>query len=194
MALADLVSRLEQEAQNRVQTIQQDAEAEVRGIEAATEQAVSGIAAHHLDRQRAGRRSVQQRELALARHEARGRELDARRTQVTRILDRARSLVPDVAASAAYLEVLPAHLEEALSFLEGLQPRVRCQAAVAPVLQDVVARTPGAQLVIDESVAPGVVAEAADGSVVVDNTIVARLARAESRLAIELLRKLGDAS
>ncbi|HET7218697.1 MAG TPA: V-type ATP synthase subunit E [Vicinamibacterales bacterium] len=193
MALADLVSRLEQEAQNRIQAIQQDAEVEVRRIDAATEQAVAAIAAHHLDRQRAGRRTARQRELALARHEARGRELEARRTQLTRILDRARSLLPGVAASTAYVGVLPLHLEEALSFLEGLRPRVRCQAAVASVLHDTIARTPGAQLVIDESVGPGVVAEAADGSVVVDNTLVARLARAESRLAIELLRKLDDA-
>ena len=192
MALADLVSRLEQEARNRIQAIQQDADAEVRRIEAATEQAVGEIAVHHFDRQRAGRRTATERELAVARHEARGAELAARRAQLTRILDRARALLPDVAASAAYVGILPAHLEEALSFLEGLRPRVRCQSAVAPVLQDTVDRQPGAQLVIDESVGPGVVAEAADGSVIVDNTLAARLARAEARLTIELRRKLGD--
>lgn len=193
MALPDLVSRLEQEAQNRVQAIQQEADVEVRAIEAATEHAVSGITAHYLDSQRAGRRTVQQRELALARRQARGRVLEARRAQIARILDLARSLVPDVATATAYVEVLPAHLAEALSFLEGLRPRVRCQAAVGAVLQDTIDRHPGAALVIDESVGPGIVAEAADGSVIVDNTLVARLARAEPRLAIQLLRKLADA-
>ena len=193
MALSDLVSRLEQEAQSRVQAIQQDAEVEVRAIDAATEQAVSRIAAHHIDRERAARRAVQDRELALARREARGRELEARRAQLTRILDLARSLVPDAAASPAYADVLPAHLGEALSFLDGLRPRVRCQPAVAAVLQDTIAGVPGAELVIDGSVGPGVVAEAADGSVVVDNTLVARIARVEPGLSIELLRKLGDA-
>lgn len=193
MALADLVSRLEQEAQNRIQAIEQDADAEVRRIEAATEQAVSEIAAHHFDRERAGRRTAQQQELARARHEARGGELEARRALLALILDRARSLLPDVAASAAYAGVLPAHLWEALSFLEGLRPRVRCQSAAAAVLRDAIARTPGARLVVDDSVGPGVVAEADDGSVVVDNTLAARLARAESRLAIELLREPGDA-
>jgi vacuolar-type H+-ATPase subunit E/Vma4 len=34
------------------------------------------------------------------------------------------------------------------------------------------------------------VVEAADGSVVVDNTLTSRLARAESRLTIDLARKL----
>ena len=38
----------------------------------------------------------------------------------------------------------------------------------------------------------GFVAEAADGSVSVDNTLAARLARAEPRLFIELSRKIGD--
>jgi vacuolar-type H+-ATPase subunit E/Vma4 len=194
MALSDLVSRLEQEAQSRVLAIQQDTEVEVRAIEAATEQAVSRIAAHHIERERAGRRAMQERELAVARRQARGRELEARRAQLTRIFDLARSLAPEAAASPAYVDVLPAHLREALSFLEGLRPRVRCQAAIAAVLQDTIARDPGAALVIDESVGPGIVAEAADGSVVVDNTLVARLARVEPRLSIELLRKLGDAS
>ena len=194
MALSDLVSRLEQEAQSRVHAIQQDADAEVRAIEAATEQAISRIAAHHIDRERAGRRAMQERELAVARREGRGRELEARRAQLTRIFALARSLASETAASPAYADVLPAHLRETLSFLEGLQPRVRCQAAVAAVLQDAIARDPGAALVIDESVGPGIVAEAADGSVVVDNTLVARLARVEPRLSIELLRKLGDAS
>ena len=193
MALPDLVSRLEQEAQSRVLVVQQEAENAVRAIEAATEHAVSAFTAGHLDRQRDGRRAAQQRELALARHQARGAELEARRAQIARILDLARSLVPEVARSSAYLDVLPAHLAEALSFLEGLRPRVRCQADVAAVLQDTIARSPGAELVIDGSVGPGMVAEAADGSVVVDNTLVARLARAEPRLAIALLRKLSDA-
>lgn len=193
MALSDLVSRLEQEAQNRVQAIQQEADLDVRAIEAATEHAVSGITADYLDRQRAGRRTVRQRELALAGRQARGGVLEARRAQIARILDLARSLVPDEATSTAYVDVLPAHLAEALSFLEGLRPRVRCQAAAAAVLQDTIDRHPGAALVIDESVGPGLVAEAADGSVIVDNTLVARLARAEPRLAIQLLRKLADA-
>ena len=87
---------------------------------------------------------------------------------------------------------LPSHLEEASSYLEGLRPRVRCQAVFAPVLQPLVARLEGAELVIDESVGPGIVAEAADGSVIVDNTLAARLAQIEARLEIELVAEVGD--
>jgi len=193
MALSDLISRLEQEAQSQVQAIQREAEAEVRAIAADTERAISEMTTRHLERERAGRQVVQQRNLALARRHARARELEARHAQLARILERARTLVPEVAASASYVDALPSHLEEALSFLEGLQPRVRCRADFATMLRATVAQHSGAELVIDESVGPGVVAEVADGSVVVDNTLAARLARAEARVAIELLRKLGDA-
>jgi vacuolar-type H+-ATPase subunit E/Vma4 len=75
-----------------------------------------------------------------------------------------------------------------------LRPRVRCQSAFAPLLRDTLARHGGADLVVDESVGPGIVVEAADGSVVVDDTLAARIARAESWLTVELSRKLDDAN
>ena len=193
MALSDLISRLEQEAQNQVQAIQRDADVEVQTMEIATEHAIADLTARHLEHERAERGIVYQRELAQARRHARARELEARHAQLSRILERARRLVPEVGASPAYAEALPAHLDEALSFLEGLQPRVRCQPAFAPIVQAAIARHGGAELVIDPSVGPGAVAEATDGSVVVDATLATRLARAEGRLAVELLRQLGDA-
>jgi vacuolar-type H+-ATPase subunit E/Vma4 len=193
MALSDLIARLEQEAQNQVQAIQRDADVEVRAMETATEHVIADLTARHLEHERAERGIVYQRELAQARRQARARELEARWAQLSRILERARTLVPEVGASPAYAESLPAHIDEALSFLEGLQPRVRCQPAFAPIARAAIARHGGAELVEDPSVGPGVVVEAADGSVVVDATLAARLARAEERLAIELLRQLGDA-
>jgi vacuolar-type H+-ATPase subunit E/Vma4 len=117
----------------------------------------------------------------------------ARHALLARILERACALVPEVSASSSYLEALPSHLEEALSYLEGTRPHVRCQATFAAALQSIVARHEGATLVIDESVGPGVVAEAADGAVAVDNTLAARLARVESRVAIELLKEMSGA-
>jgi vacuolar-type H+-ATPase subunit E/Vma4 len=192
MALSDLISRLEHEARSQVQTIEQEALAEVRAIEAATEQAIADTTTRHLERERAERQAVQQRELARARREAHARELEARHAQLARVLDRARTLVPEVAASASYAEALPSHLEEALSFLEGVRPRVKCPEALIATLRPTAARHEDVELVIDESIGPGIVAEAADRSVIVDNTLAARLTRLEPRLAIELFRMLGD--
>jgi vacuolar-type H+-ATPase subunit E/Vma4 len=192
MALADLIARLEQDTESQVQAIQQQADVDVVAIDAATEQAVADAMTRFLERRRAERQVVLQRELSVARRQAHTRELEARHALLGRIRERARALVPEVATSPVYLGALPSQLEEALSYLEGLRPRVRCQAIFAPVLQPLVDRTEGADLVIDESVAPGVVAEAADGSVIVDDTLAARLAQIEERLAIELLAEVGD--
>jgi vacuolar-type H+-ATPase subunit E/Vma4 len=139
------------------------------------------------------RQRIRQRELGLARREARARELAARHALLGRVFERARALIPEVAASAAYRAALPSHLAEALSYLEGTHPRIHCQAGLAPTIQSAITRHSGAQVMIDETVAPGIVAEAADGSVVVDNTLAARLAGVETRLAIELLQRLTDA-
>jgi vacuolar-type H+-ATPase subunit E/Vma4 len=193
MALPDLIARLEQEAQNRAEAIQRDADAEVRAIEASTEQTVQEITARQLEHGRAERQIGRERERATARRQARARELEALHTQIRRVLSRARALIPEAAASAPYLAALPSHLEQAFLFVEGVHTRARCQAAFAPLVTPIATRY-GAQLVLDESIGPGVVVEAADGSVVVDDTLAGRLARAESRLTIDLARKLRESA
>ena len=192
MALADLISRLEHEAHERVRAIQEKADAEVRAIEQATEKAVAEIMSRQFAPDRDERYLVQQRELTMARRQARAGELAAQHVQIGRVLNRARTLLPEIGSSPAYAGAVPSHLHEALSFLHGLQPRVRCQAAFAAILHAAIDRHEGAQLVIDESIGPGFVVEAADGSVVVDYTLAAGLARAESRLTTALARKLAD--
>ena len=192
MGLADLISRLEQEAQARVDAIRREADAEVLAIEAETERAVAEITANRLEHGRVERRPAGQRALAEARQRARARELEARQAQIARILARSRALIPEVAQSPLYMSTLPAHVREALSFLDGLQPRVRCHTALVPVVQAAIGEHPGATVLIDETVGPGIVAEAADGSVTVDNTLAARLAGAGMRLRTELGRKLDD--
>ena len=189
MALPDLIARLEQEAQNRAEAIQHEADAQVRAIEADTEQAVQEVTSRQLEHARAERHIGRERERATARRRARAGELEALHAQIRRVLTRARELVPEAAASAPYAAVVPLHLQQALLFVEGLPARARCQAAFASLVAPIVTGH-GAQLVLDENVGPGVVVEAADGSVVVDNTLTSRLARAESRLTIDLARKL----
>ena len=193
MALANLIARLEEEARTRAAAIERAADDDVRRIETATEREVAELTARHLAREHAGRHAVQACELAAARQRAHARTLAATRAQIARILERARSIVDDAAPSPEHTEALPAHLDEALSYLEGLHPRIRCRAAFAPLLRNALARHEGATLIVDESVGAGLVAEAGDGSVVVDNTLAVRLAHLEPRLTIELSRKLADA-
>jgi vacuolar-type H+-ATPase subunit E/Vma4 len=192
MGLADLISRLEREAQGRVDAIRREADDDVRAIEAETERAVAEVTAGRLERGRVERQPADQRALAQARQQARARELEARYAEIARILARSRTLIPDVARSELYAAALPRHVDEALSFLDGLRPRVRCHTGFAPIVQTTIRSHPGASLLTDDRLGPGIVAEAADGSVSVDNTLAARLDRARLRLTIELGRKLDD--
>jgi vacuolar-type H+-ATPase subunit E/Vma4 len=192
MALAELTSRLEREAESRIAAIRREADAQLQAIDAATAQAAAETTSHYLDDERARRHTAHAHALAAARRQARARALEATHAEIERILGRARALIEDVAASGDYLAALPAHADEALSFLEGLRPRVRCRAALAAVLRPAVERHAGATLVVDDAVGAGLIAEAGDGSVVVDNTLAARLARGERELASALARELND--
>lgn len=192
MALTELIARLEHEAQTRVRAIQDKADAEVRAIEAATETAVAEVMARQFDPERAERQLVQQRELAAARRIARAHELEARRAQIARVLSRARTLLMAAGLPPTHMTALASHLEEALSFLHGLQPHVRCQSTFASALRAEIGRHNDLQLVIDESIGPGFIAEAGDGSVVVDDTLAARLGRLETHLTTRLAQTLAD--
>lgn len=190
MALDDLIARLEADADARVQAIRQRADGEVRALDAEAARAAAEVTRANLARRRAALQAELRRELALARQKARAQELEARRALFQRVLSRAEALVAEVGASPAYLAVLPGHCTEALSYLEALRPIVRCAPALVPVLEPAVAGREDVQLVPDEALGPGLVAEAADGSVLVDNTLLARVRRREARLAVELLEAL----
>ena len=190
MALSDLMRRLEEEAEDQVRAIEQHAANQVAEIEATSVRDADAARSRYLEEKRAARQRLRERELVRARGEAHARELEARRRQLARILDRARALAPEIGGSTVYRNALPRHAEVALSYLEGVRSRVRCRAEYAPILRPVVAGHQGVELAIDDTIGPGVIAEAADGSVVVDNTLAARLVRIEPRLAIELARRL----
>jgi vacuolar-type H+-ATPase subunit E/Vma4 len=192
MGLPDLISRLEQEARSRVDAMRRDADSDVRAIEAETERAIAEITAGRVERGRVERQPGEQRALAQARQQARARELEARYAQIARVLARARALIPDVARSELYAAAVPQHVGEALSFLNGLRPRVRCHSGFAPIVQTFIDEHHGATVVTDDTLGPGIVVDAADGSVSVDNTLAARLDRDRLRLTIELARKLDD--
>jgi len=190
VALADLIARLERDAQGQVEAITQRADAEVRAIEAAAAQTLADAATRHLAERRSVLRATLQRELSQARRRARADELQARRALVARVLDRARALAADAAAAPPFRDAMADQLDAVLSYLEGLDVRVRCAADTAALLQEAAARR-GVRIEIDPAIGPGFVAEAVDGSVTIDHTLAARLAGLEGQLAIELMEEVG---
>jgi vacuolar-type H+-ATPase subunit E/Vma4 len=192
MALSDLIRRLEEEAASQVRAIEQQAAIRVAEIEATSARAADIARNRYLEEARTRRQALRERELVRARWQARARELQACRVQLARILERARILTPEIADSAVYRNALPCHAEEALSYLESVRARVRCRAEFGPILRPIVARHHNVELAIDDKIGPGVIAEAADGSALVDNTLAARLARIEPQITIELARQLRE--
>lgn len=193
MALADLVARLERDAQARVDDIGARADAEVRDIEAAAARGVADAAKQRLGRLRAERLSTLARELAQARLRARAAELAAQRALVERIMARARESLAEVEASPRYVEAVPILLDEALAYVEGLEARVRCSPSTALVLRSSASRR-DLRIEIDPSAGPGVTVEAVDGAlaVAIDNSLAARLGRLEPQLTIDLLARVDD--
>jgi len=191
VALPDLIARLEEDVERQIEAIAQQADAEVRAINDGAAQAAAAASASHLARHRAERQLAHRRDLSRTRRRAHARELEAQHALLDRILGRARDHLQDHAGSPRYQAALSTHLAEALSYLEGLPARVRCNASQAALLRPLVARHSDVELTIDDSVGSGLVAEAADGSVVVDNTLAARLRRIERRLAVELIAEVG---
>jgi vacuolar-type H+-ATPase subunit E/Vma4 len=187
MALADLIARLEQDANGRVAALREQADAEVRAIEGEALRVAGEASDRRLQARRRELEGRLQRELAQARQQARARELAARRALVSRVLARAEALLPEASAAAEYRARLPAHAAETLAYLEGLRPILRCHPSLEPLLAPL--KSEDVLLQPDAALGPGVIAEAADGSVRVDNTLLARLRRLERQLTLELLRE-----
>lgn len=191
MALPELIARLELEAQSRIDAIRKDALAQISAIESATSTAARDATTSYLAQQQVCRQSAYAKALASARRDARMRELEAMHAAIRRVLDRARHLIDEVAGSPAYAAALPAHVNEALSFVDGLRARVRCAGRFAAIVGPAV-EAQGATLVVDETVGAGVIVETADGAVSVDNTLAARLGRRQQDLECALARQVQD--
>lgn len=190
MALSDLIARLERDAEARVQALREKAAAEVAALEAEAARASQVQREHELSSRRAVRRARFEQELADARQRARADRVRAEHTLLSRIFTRARALVPEVGRGPDFAAALRRHLAEALHYVEGVRVVVRCAPEVAPVLVPVLTQRGDAALVEDATLGPGLVVTAADDSVVVDQTLAARLARLEPRLGVELLNTL----
>jgi len=192
MALADLIARLEQDADAQVRAIAQEADEQVRAIEATGRQECERRAAQTLDERRAERQATLRRGLAEARRAARARELEAGEALVGRILARTRSLFAEAAGTDAYRESLTGLSADTLSYLEAVPCRIRCRAVDVALVSAAASSRSDVTVEASDDIGPGLVADAIDLSVTIDQTLDARLTRLAGALAIELLAEVRD--
>jgi V/A-type H+-transporting ATPase subunit B len=112
MGLAELLSRLERETDERVTRIRADADAQVEAIRAAAALDARRDCEGILASRAAERGARLELELARARQRARRDELAAETTLVDRVLARVRELLDGIDRDAGYLASLPARVEE----------------------------------------------------------------------------------
>ena len=91
---------------------------------------------------------------------------------------------------ATYAGAIPALVETTLAFLPEEPATIRCRPDVMPTVRDVVGDAKNVRVVDDPTVAAGVLGQADDGSVTVDNTLPQHLRRLHDDLAIAVMARL----
>ncbi|MGE0440464.1 MAG: V-type ATP synthase subunit E [Gemmatimonadales bacterium] len=186
MALAELLARLESEAQTEAARIASDAAARAREIADAGSARLERERRAATERLHRTREDAVRRGLAAAERSARERRLTARAAAVDRILAAARGTLQSVPAER-YAALIPELVADTVRYLEGRAAVLTCPADAAP---RVAALAAGATVESPPGALPGILGRTADGRVTVDNTLAARLDRRQADLAIALAARL----
>jgi vacuolar-type H+-ATPase subunit E/Vma4 len=184
MGLEELVRRLERDADARVAAVEAKAREAIAAIEAEAARDAEAREAEELAKKRAARTLRAERDLSVARLRANAEVLAARQAMFDRVIARARELLDRACSDEAYRATVPEQIRAALEFTHAAAV-VRCRpelAELARAIADVVSEDP--------AMPAGFVVEA--GSLVIDETLVAKLARMRDALVMELAREMRD--
>jgi vacuolar-type H+-ATPase subunit E/Vma4 len=130
--------------------------------------------------------------MAAERHAAMRALLLARTRVVTRVLERARALLPDAAQNETYVSTLGSELTEALQFVDDEGAVVRCSADLAPAVREGLRDRPEVKVEPKADLGTGFVVIGAGGSIHVDGRLETRIDRLASVLAIEIHKRLEE--
>lgn len=187
MGIEELIARLERDADARVAKIRERAKAEKDAIEAASAALSERLRAEALAARARERRVKFDQALAVARQRANAERLAAEYALLERILARTRELIAVVDVEPEYLAAVPLQLERALRFVEGRPIVVRCRPSIAPAARAALAMRSDATVEEAPDAPVGIRIALRDGSMEVDDTLLERLSRLRTRLAIELV-------
>jgi len=191
MGIDDLIARLERDADARVAAIDARARAEVQTIRDAAKEA-SVLASHRaLAARRTARRARLAEEIAVAKRQARAVRLVAEHSLLEQVMARAAALLDGADRDAVYLSSLRERIAGALRYMEGAAVAVRCRPALVPAVRAALEGRRDVTVLPVATMAAGFTAVARDGTVEVDDTLPARLARMRPRLLIRLFAEVG---
>jgi vacuolar-type H+-ATPase subunit E/Vma4 len=193
MSIDDLLSLVGRQADAEVNAVLAAGEAKARAIVAAADAQVASRRERELARLAGASRHAIACATAAAERAHRETWLRERDRVIDRVLEEAGQALA-AADLARYEPSLETAVDATLRYLEGLAVVVRCRPDAAPLIERLVAGRTGVTVAPDADARAGVLGEAADGSVVVDNTLAAWLTRRRPELAAGLAARLDEAT
>jgi vacuolar-type H+-ATPase subunit E/Vma4 len=188
-----LLSQVGRQADAEVSALLAAAEARARAIMAAADTQVASRRERELARLAAERRHA----MACATAAAERGHREAWLRERDRVLDRVFTEAEQALAVAPldrYERSLGTAVDDTLRYLERLPSVLRCRPDAAPLVQRLVAGRAEVTVEFGAEARAGILGEAADGSVIVDNTLAAWLARRRPELAAALVARLEAAA
>lgn len=186
MTASDLDTELRRSAERTVESILGTARAEVARLAAQADRRIESRRTEARRDQEAARGAEARVAIAAVRHAAMGSVLLARTRLVDRVLERARSLLPDAAQTEAYGSTLGGELAEALQFVEGSGAVVQCTPGLVEAVRDALRGRPEVSVEPSTDMGTGFVVVGAGQSVLVDGRLETRVDRLASVLAIQI--------
>jgi vacuolar-type H+-ATPase subunit E/Vma4 len=190
MALAELLRTLEEDAEARRAALLARANAEADRIRAEGGTALARQRAAALAARERELRATAARTIASARQQATRRLLEARSGALSRVRQRAESLLAERASAPAWLAALARDVELALDYMGELPAIVEAPSPLLKYLRGTMGGAARVTLEPTGDTRPAPVVRSADGSLTVDATPQGRLARAWPRLTIALAARL----
>ena len=186
MAASDLVAELRKSAEGTAESIRGAARTDAERLASEAERAIEERRSKALKDKEAQYGAEARVAIAAERHAAMRAVLLARTQVVTRVLDRARALLPDASQNEAYLSTLSQEVIEALQFVDGEGALVRCSTGLEQAVREGLRDRPEVKVEAQSDVGTGFVVVGSEGSVVVDGRLETRIDRLASVLAIEI--------
>jgi vacuolar-type H+-ATPase subunit E/Vma4 len=192
MTVSDLDTELRRSAEATVESILGTARAEAERLRAEADHRIESRRTEVRRDREAAHGAEARVAIAAARHAAMGSVLLARTRLVDRVLERARSLLPEAAQTEAYAKTLGGELAEALQFVDGGGAVVRCTVDLADAVRDALRGRPEVSVEPTTELGTGFIVVGAGESVLVDGRLESRLDRLGSALAIRILAHLEE--
>jgi vacuolar-type H+-ATPase subunit E/Vma4 len=190
VALEAFLDALERSADDDGRRLVESARAEAdRLIAAARERARAEVDTEVARRQAELDASVDAR-LAEARLAASATVMEARARCLARIFGAAEARLTGSRTGEEAARTVPRLLDEALEFLPDMAVVVRCHASLEPYVGRAIVASRIGSVIAEPAIPWGVIVEAEDGSVRIDNTLVSRLRRRVGELSIAVLTRL----